>query len=214
MYMPDARSTRSVKIGTDERGGWSSDRPRREGAPPRPADISVRSRVLPPSDRIRYSPGSLLVIVSASKLERDRFALRVLEDRGALLTLDRVRSLLAGKVTDAEVESRAPGLLEAAVAKRLQAGETVVLAAEGVRPEDREGFVRTAARFERPRHLILLETPRDQVGEEDRAPLNELRRALDAGQLGAEGFHTAMRLGGTSLSEVKRIVFRPPPRDD
>jgi hypothetical protein len=214
MGMPDPRSTRSVKIGTDERGGWSSDRPRREGAPPRPADISVRSRVLPPSDRIRYSPGSLLVIVSASKLERDRFAVRVLEERGVLLTLDRVRSLLAGKVTDEEVESRAPGLLEAAVAKRLQAGESVVLAAEGVRLEDREPFVRTAARFERPRHLILLETPRDQVAEDDRAPLNELRRALDAGELGAEGFHTAMRLGGSSLAEVKRIVFRPPPRDD
>jgi hypothetical protein len=214
MGMPDDRSTRSVKIGSDERGGWSSDRPRREGAPPRPADISVRSRVLAPSDRIRYSPGSLLVIVSGSKLERDRFALRVLEDRGALLSLDRVRSVLAGKVTDEEVESRAPGLLDAAVAKRLQAGDTVVLAAEGVRPEARERFVRMAARFERPRHLILLETPRDQVAEEDRAPLNDLRRALDAGELGAEGFHTAMRLGGTSLSEVKRIVFRPPPRDD
>jgi hypothetical protein len=214
MGMPDDRSTRSVKIGSDERGGWSSDRPRREGAPPRPADISVRSRVLAPSDRIRYSPGSLLVIVSGSKLERDRFALRVLEDRGALLSLDRVRSVLAGKVTDEEVESRAPGLLDAAVAKRLQAGDTVVLAAEGVRPEAREHFVRMAARFERPRHLILLETPRDQVAEEDRAPLNDLRRALDAGELGAEGFHTAMRLGGTSLAEVKRIVFRPPPRDD
>jgi hypothetical protein len=214
MGMPDDRSTRSVKIGSDERGGWSSDRPRREGAPPRPADISVRSRVLAPSDRIRYSPGSLLVIVSGSKLERDRFALRVLEDRGALLSLDRVRSVLAGKVTDEEVESRAPGLLDAAVAKRLQAGDTVVLAAEGVRPEARERFVRMAARFERPRHLILLETPRDQVAEEDRAPLNDLRRALDAGELGAEGIHTAMRLGGTSLAEVKRIVFRPPPRDD
>jgi hypothetical protein len=214
MGMPDDRSTRSVKIGSDERGGWSSDRPRREGAPPRPADISVRSRVLAPSDRIRYSPGSLLVIVSGSTLERDRFALRVLEDRGALLSLDRVRSVLAGKVTDEEVESRAPGLLDAAVAKRLQAGDTVVLAAEGVRPEARERFVRMAARFERPRHLILLETPRDQVAEEDRAPLNDLRRALDAGELGAEGFHTAMRLGGTSLAEVKRIVFRPPPRDD
>jgi hypothetical protein len=214
MGMPDPRSTRSVKIGSEERGGWSSDRPRREGAPPRPADISVRCRVLPPSDRIRYSPGSLLVIVSASTLERDRFALRVLEERGALLTLDRVRSLLARKVTDEQVEARAPGLLDAAVAKRLQSGETVVLAAEGVRPEARERFVRMAARAERPRHLILLETGRDQVAEEDRAPLNELRRALDAGQLGAEGFHTAMRLGGASLSEVKRIVFRPPPRDD
>ena len=34
---------RSVKIDQDERGGWSSDRPRRGGSgPERPADIGVR----------------------------------------------------------------------------------------------------------------------------------------------------------------------------
>jgi predicted kinase len=212
--MADPRGTRSVKISNEERGGWSSDRPRREGAPPRPADISVRCRVLSPSDRLRYSPGSLLVIVSGSALERDRFALRVLEDRNALLSLDRVRTLLASRVVEEEVEARAPALLEAAVAKRLQAGETVVLAAEGVDAAAREPFVRLAAAAGRPRHLILLEAARDQVPEDDRATLNQLRRALDAGELGAEGFQTALRLGGTSLAEVKRIVFRPPPRDD
>jgi predicted kinase len=170
--------------------------------------------VLTPSDRLRYSPGSLLVIVSGSSLERDGFALRVLEDRNALLSLDRVRSLLASRVAEDQVEARAPALLEAAVAKRLQAGETVVLAAEGVTAEAREPFVRLAAAAGRPRHVILLEAARDQVAEEDRATLNQLRRALDAGELGAEGFQTALRLGGAALSEVKRIVFRPPPRDD
>jgi hypothetical protein len=71
-----------------------------------------------------------------------------------------------------------------------------------------------AAAAERPRHLILLEIPRDQVPEEDRAAINELRRALDAGELGSEGFQTVLRLGGASVSELKRIVFRSPPRDD
>jgi hypothetical protein len=52
------------------------------------------------------------------------------------------------------------------------------------------------------------------VAEEDLALLNDLRRALDAGELGAEGFQTALRLGGGSAAEVKRILFRPPPRDD
>ena len=83
--MADPRASRSVKIGSDERSGWSSDRPRRDGAPARPADISVRCRVLRPSDRLRYSPGSLVVLLCASALERDAFAERVLEDRGALL---------------------------------------------------------------------------------------------------------------------------------
>src|SRR5262249_44678130 len=66
----------------------------------------------------------------------------------------------------------------------------------------------------RPRHLILLETARENVAEDDLAPLNELRRALDAGELGNEGIQTALRLGGGSAAEVKRILFRPPPRED
>jgi predicted kinase len=205
---------RSVKISDDERGAWTSDRPRSGGRPPRPRDISVRSRILSPADRLRYSPGSLVVIVSASAAERDRFAQRVLEDKSTLFSLDKVRALLAGRVAEDEVEARAAQLLDAAVAKRLEAGESVVLAAEGVGPEGREVFVRMAAAAERPRHLVLLEIPRDQVPEEDRATINELRRALDAGELGSEGFQTVLRLGGAAVSELKRIVFRPPPRDD
>ena len=50
--------------------------------------------------------------------------------------------------------------------------------------------------------------------EQDASALNELRRALDAGELGAEGFQTALRLGGGSAAEVKRIVFRSLPRED
>ena len=205
---------RSVKISDDERGAWTSDRPRREGRPPRPRDISVRSRILSPADSLRYSPGSLVVIVSSSALERDRFAQRVLEDKSTLFSLDKVRALLAGRIPEDEVEPRASQLLDAAVAKRLEAGESVVLAADGVGPEGREVFVRMAAAAERPRHLILLEIPRDKVPEEDRAAINELRRALDAGELGSEGFQTVLRLGGASVSELKRIVFRTPPRDD
>ena len=44
--------------------------------------------------------------------------------------------------------------------------------------------------------------------------LNELRRAVDAGEVGSEGFQTAMRLGGGTIAELKRIVFRPAPKDD
>jgi predicted kinase len=205
---------RSVKIDKDERGGWSSDRPRREGGPSRPADLSVRSRVLRPSDRMRYSPGSLVVIVSGSAVERDRFADRVFEDRSAVLSLDKVRALLAGKVPEPDVEARAGQLLDAAVRKRLEAGQSVVLAADGIDADERERFVRLAAGAGRPRHLILLEAGRDQVPEEDRAPLNDLRRRLDAGELGSEGFQTVIRLGGSAVAEVKRLLFRPPPSDD
>jgi predicted kinase len=207
-------SSRSVKIGTDERTGWSSDRPRDENRPPRPPDVSVNNRVLAPADRLRYSPGSLLMIVSASPAERDRFAQRVIEDRASLLSLGKVRGLLAGKLPEDQIDTKAGELLDAAVTKRLGANETVVVVAEGLEPDERERFVRMAAQVKRPRHLILLEAGRDQVQEEDRPALNELRRALDAGELGSEGFHTALRLGGGSVSELKRILFRPAPRED
>jgi hypothetical protein len=212
--MASRPQARSVKISEDERGGWSSDRPRRDGAPPRPADVTVHCRVLSPTDRLRYSPGSLLVIASASAAERDSFIARLIEDRASLLSLEKVRTLLAGRVDEAELDARAEELLSAAVSKRLQSRETVVLAAQGLDAAEREPFVRMAAALKRPRHLILLETAREQVSEEDLPALNELRRALDAGDLGGEGFQTALRLGGGTAGEVKRILFRPPPRED
>jgi hypothetical protein len=204
---------RSVKISDDERRGWSSDRPRRDGAPPRPPSVSVRCRILKPADQVRYSPGSLLVIVSGSPAERDRFAEQRIDNR-SLLSLDKVRALLASRASEEEIAARGPDLLDAAVLKRLQAGHTVVIAAEGLSADERERYVRMAAGARRPRHLILVEAPAGDVDPADQPALNDLRRRLDAGELGAEGFQTAMRIGGDSLGELKRIVFQPPPRDD
>jgi predicted kinase len=212
--MADRTSARSVKIAADERTGWSSDRPRPDGAPARPANLTVHCRVLSPADRLRYSPGGLLVVVSASAEERDGFLERLIDDRSSLLSLGKVRGLLAGRVAADQLESQAEQLLAAAVKKRLEARETVVLGADTLLAEERDRFVRMASQLKRSSHLILLETARDQVREEDLATLNELRRALDAGEVGAEGFQTALRLGGGTASEVKRILFRPPPRDD
>ncbi|HTU94374.1 MAG TPA: hypothetical protein VMF14_00955 [Solirubrobacteraceae bacterium] len=212
--MSEKNTARSVKIAADERTGWSSERPRPGGGPPRPVDISVRCRVLAPSHRLRYSPGSLVIIVGADAAQPARFAERVIEERGASLVPARVRALLAGRVPEAEIEERAAELLAGAVLKRLQAGETVVLPLEGFDAAERERYVRMAHGLRRPRHLILLEAPRDAVRDDERPALDELRRSLDAGELGAEGFQTALRLGGQALSELKRIVFQPPPRDD
>jgi predicted kinase len=205
---------RSVKIDDDERGAWSSDRPRRRRGGQQVPDVAVRGRILEPTDRLRYTPGSLVVIACGSRAARDRFVERVVEDRGAVLSADRVRALLAGRVAEAELEERAAQLLDAAIAKRLEAGQSVVLAAQGADPDERARAVRLAHRFRRPRHLILVEVPADQLDDADRTPLNELRRRLVAGQLGAEGFHTSLRLGGAAIGELKRLVFRPPPEDE
>jgi hypothetical protein len=212
--MESGPSTRSVKISDDERGGWSSDRPRRDNRPERPKDISTRCRLLAPGDRLRYSPGSLVVVVSGSEEEAHRLADRVFEERGAVLSTVKVRGLLAGKVPEEEIAEKAAALLVAAVAKRLQAGDSTVVAGKLLTAEERERFVRPAAELRRPRHVILLEASREQTEEDDRPALNELRTLLDAGELGNEGFQTALRLGGSAATELKRIVFRPPPRDD
>jgi len=208
---------RSVKIGDNERGGWSSERPRRPGEaerPPRPADVSVRGRVLSPSDSLRYSPGSLLLLACADPATRDAFAARVVADPGALLSLGKVRGLLEGRVGADVIEEKSQALLDAAAAKRLAEGHTVVIALEGLDPAERERYVRIAHAHSRPRHLILIEAGKDKVADEDRATLGALRTTLDAGGLGQEGFVTSLRLGGAAVAGLKRIVFAPPPRDD
>src|SRR3954452_21661178 len=209
---------RSIKIGDNERGGWSSDRPRRPGEaerPPRKLDVSVRGRVLAPTDRTRYNAGSLLVIACADRALRDRFAKRVIEEQSTLFSLDKVRGLLRGKVPEGELDAKAQALLDAAVAKRFAAGQTVVIPLEGLGAEERERYVRLAAVHRRARHLVLVEAGKDAVTDEDeKALLGQLRTALDQGDLGQEGFMTSLRLGGRVIDELKKIVFAPPPSDD
>lgn len=210
--MTESPTSRSVKIDQDERGGWSSDRPRKGGGPERPADVAVRGRALKLEATTRYSPGSLLMIVSGSPAARDELAGRVIDERSALLSRDKVRALLSAKGIDDE--EQVSKLLDAAVAKRLDAGASTVIAADGVEASEREHFVRMAAANRRPCHLILVEASRDAVDDEKRAGLNALRSAIDGGTLGSEGFHTFLRLGGSSVGDLKRVVFRPPPDDD
>jgi len=125
-----------------------------------------------------------------------------------------VRGLLAGKVPADQLEAKAQALLDAAAAKRFAAGQTVVVPLETLGAEERERFVRLAAAHRRARHLVLVEVGKDAVPDEDKELLGELRTALNAGQLGQEGFMTSLRLGGHVMEELKKIVFAPPPADD
>jgi hypothetical protein len=207
--MPNPSQPRSVKIGEDERGGWTSDRPRQPGGRPRVEDVSVRNEVLRPVPTLIYSPGSLLLIVSPSAEERDAFAQRHVSG-APLLSRGKVRGLLEGRVDDDQIEEKTDQLVEAAVVKRLEAGDTVVVPLESTGPDERERYVRMAARFKRPRHLILLEPG----GEEPSDDVSDLRRRLGAGELGADGFHTALRLAGKAIADVKEILFRSRQREE
>jgi hypothetical protein len=212
--MEQGSKQRSVKIGDDERLGWSSERPRREGGPQRPQDISTRNRVLRPSEELMYSPGSLVVLVSSAPADADAFVNRLVQSKGALFSMNKVRTLLQGRVAEAELEARADELLTSAIAKRLESGETVVFVAETLDPAEREPFVRLAAAASRPRHLILFEPTGVDLDDEGKAALSDLRRRLTASELGAEGFQTSLRLAGSSIGEVKRLDFQRPSRDD
>jgi hypothetical protein len=208
---------RSVKISDDERRGWTSDRPRRPGEaerPPREPDVSVRGRVLSPTDRLRYSPGSLVIVACADHASADRFCARVVRDPSVLLSLRKVRGMIEGRVAEEELEQKAQALLDAAVAKRLSGGLTVVIAAEGLDAAERQRYVRVAAANRRPRHLILVDVGNDAMSDADRAGVAALRTQIDAGGMGAEGFVTSLRLGGRAIEELHRIVFAPPPADD
>src|SRR5262249_38066527 len=161
---------RSVKIDDNERGGWSSDRPRRAGEserPPRKLDVSVRGRVLAPTDRMRYSPGSLLLIACADPALRAKFVKRVIEEQSAILSMDKLRPLLKGRVPEDEVEAKAQALLDATATKRFAAGQTVVIPLETISAAERERYVRLAAAHRRARHLVLVEAGKESVPEED-----------------------------------------------
>ena len=212
--MEQGSKPRSVKIGDDERLGWSSERPRREGARERPADISTRNRVLRPSEELLYSPGSLVVVVSSAPAEAEAFVNRLVQSKGALFSMNKVRSLLEGRVGEAELDARAQELLTGAVAKRLESGETVVVVTESLDADEREPFVRLASAAGRPRHLILFEPAGVELDDEGKAALTDLRRRLTASELGQEGFQTSLRLAGSSIGEVKRLDFQRPARED
>src|SRR3954454_13525369 len=212
--MEQGSKPRSVKIGEDERLGWSSERPRREGGPQRPADVSTRNRVLKPSEELMYSPGSLVVVASPAPEDADSFVNRMVQNKGALFSMNKVRTLLEGRVGEAELEARAQELLTNAIAKRLDASETVVLVAQTLDPEEREPFLRLAAAAGRPRHIILFEPAGVDLDDEGKTALSDLRRRLTAGELGQEGIQTSLRLAGSTIGEVKRLDFQRPARDD
>ena len=213
--MEQGSRQRSVKIGDDERLGWSSERPRREGrGPERPADISTRNRVLRPSEELIYSPGSLVVVVSSAPDEADAFVNRLVQSKGALFSMGKVRTLLAGRVGEAELETRAQELLTNAIAKRIESGETVLVVTDTLDPSEREPYVRMAAAAGRPRHILLFEPAGVELDDEEKAALSDLRRRLTANELGPEGFQTSLRLAGSTIGEVKRLDFQRPSRDD
>ena len=163
---------------------------------------------------MRYSPGSLVVVACADAQLRARFVARVIDEQSSVLSLDKVRTLLAGKVPEADLDAKANALLDAAVAEALRRRPDRPDPAADADGRGARAVRALAAAHRRPRHLVLVEAGKDKVSEDDREPLGDLRTALNAGELGQEGFMTSLRLGGNTIDELKKIIFAPPPADD
>ena len=128
-----------------------------------------------------------MLIVGAAASEPERFAQRVVEEgRRSSRLRKSTRCLPDGSRRATRGRSRE--VFEATILKRLKTAQRVVVAIPRFDASEPERLVRLAHGQRRPRNLILIETSRDQVLEEKRPGLDELRRALDAGELGLDGF--------------------------
>ena len=158
--------SRSVKIGADERtAGPGSPAPRRRSRAPAEhlCALSRAGAGRPPALLAGQPRGRDLGLRARPR------RLRGAADRGSrelAVAGQGARPAGGARARAEELEARAQELLAAAVSKRLENRDTVVLAAESLEAQERERFVRIAAALKRPRHLILLETARDQVSEE------------------------------------------------
>ena len=135
----------------------------------------------------------------------------MLEDTSVLLSLAKLRGMLEGRVAEGEVDEKARALLDATAAKRLASGQTVVIALESLDAIERERYVRAAPPPPAPAPLILVEAGKATSPRRTAPSSTRCATALDAGEMGQEGFVTSLRLGGRTVGELKRIVFAPPP---
>ena len=216
----DRGGVRSVKISEAERGAWSSDRTRRgeiigDPSGARPAPLRrARGRRLAPSNRMGYSPASLIVVAGPSATDRTAFVERLF-DKGsiAVLSIEKVRGMVTGGT-----ETLAPALdLVGKVAEqRLRAGQAVVIETRGLDEEERRPLAMIAQRARRPAHLIALEVSREQLAEEgvederleaDMSAAAELRRRAEQGELGEEGYATVLTLTRRAAEGVRQIGF-------
>src|SRR4051794_22327739 len=126
--MTSSDGVRSVKIGADERTGWSSERPQRKssgpGRPPRPAG---RALAVAASDTLSFPSGSLVIVTGADAVAVRRLVGRLLP-RDAVIAYDTLARAVAEKVPPAQVGEVTLRLVSKRVAERRGEGQATVVA--------------------------------------------------------------------------------------
>jgi hypothetical protein len=198
-------SVRSVKIGADEKSGWSSDRPHRTtgGRPPRP---SGRAKVLAAGDSLSFPEGSLVVFTGSDPVTLHRLVGRLLP-RPAVISYDQLARAVATKVGPDEVAAVTMKLIAKPVGERLAEGRAVVIETADLASDVRRGLAALAS----PRvgsHLVVLDSGRKAVADDERfETLSALAADARSGEIGVEGFSTVVILGRSDVDKVTEVEF-------
>src|SRR3954468_17533067 len=158
---------RSVKIGADERTGWSSERPQRgrtgPGRPPRPAG---RALTVAASDTLTFPSGSLVVFTGADAVTVHRLVARLLP-RPALISYDPMARAVAEKVAPEQVGEVTLRLVRKRVAERQAEGQATVIETGDLSTELRTALAALADR-RAGAHLVVLDSGRKAVDDDER----------------------------------------------
>jgi hypothetical protein len=205
--MASGDGVRSVKIGADERTGWSSERPQRAksgpGRPPRPAGRALNVAA---SDTLSFPSGSLVVFTGADAVTVHRLVARMLP-RPALISYDTLARAVAEKVPAEQVEEVTLRLVSERVAERQAEGQATVIETGELSSELRTKLAALADR-RAGSHLVVLDSGRKALGDDERfEALRTVVSGARSGEIGAEGFSTAMVLGRVDLDKVTGIEF-------
>jgi hypothetical protein len=205
--MESSNGVRSVKIGADERTGWSSERPQRKtsgpGRPPKPAG---RALAVAASDTLSFPSGSLVIFTGADPVTVHRLVARLLP-RETLISYDALARAVAEKVPAEQVGEVTLRLVAKRVAERQAEGQATVIETGDLSAELRSALAALADR-RAGAHLVALDSGRKAVGDDERfEALRAVTAAARSGAIGAEGFSTATVLGRIDLDKVTGIEF-------
>jgi hypothetical protein len=204
--MSETNTPRRVKIGKEERTGWSSERPPRDGDEKRPA-LRVNARVLTPAVALTYSPRSLIVVCAADESARAHLLKRAFPAE-ALLSKPRVADMLVGRAPAEQIPLLAERLFADTVKKRLLAGRPVVVEAQTLDESERELLLALAESAKRSAHLIVLNIGRQALGDDEAFyKLQALVQAARSGEVGFEGFRTSLVLGRSDIEALRSVEF-------
>lgn len=208
--MASGDGVRSVKIGADERTGWSSERPERKssgpGRPPRPEGRALNVAA---SDTLSFPNGSLVVFTGADPITVHRLVARMLP-RPALISYDALARQVAEKVPAEQVGEVTLRLITKRVEERKAEGQATVIETGDLSSELRTALARLADR-RAGSHLVVLDSGRRAVGDDERfEALRAVVSGARSGEIGSEGFSTAMVLGRVDLDKVTAIEFVAP----